>query len=164
MARAWYREAGGVTLSSLDPWTLPTIESDLSTLLALDLPKVMEVIGYDYAPEDQPYIVEVWVEKSTQDDILDQLCQRLHVNLVTSVGFRSITGAIKLLRRVRSFTKPTRVFYILDLDPAGDDMPVGGARQAEFWLQQHAWRPGQIDATGTHPNTSPRLCAATNPD
>jgi len=30
------------------------------------------------------------------------------------------------------------IFYISDFDPAGDGMPVGVARQLEFWLQQYA--------------------------
>jgi hypothetical protein len=138
MAKQWFRESRGVTLSHFSPWTLPAIESHLSTLLHLTLPEVIEVNGYDYAPEDQPYVVEVWVEKSTMDDVLTPLCQRLHVNLVTSVGFQSITGTIKMLRRIRSFDKPTRILYISDFDPAGDDMPVGVARQIEYWLQQYA--------------------------
>jgi hypothetical protein len=70
-----------VRLGERDPWTLPAIESDLSTLLDLALPDVEAVEGFDYAPEDQPYLVEVWVEKSTMDDVLTPLCQRLHVNL-----------------------------------------------------------------------------------
>ena len=119
MPHEWYRESRSVSLSLIERWTLPAIESDLSTLLDLALPEVEAVDGFDYAPEDQPYLVEVWVEKSTQDDILDPICRRLHVNLVTSIGFQSITGAIKMLRRVKQFDKPTRILYISDFDPAG---------------------------------------------
>jgi len=86
MPHEWFRESRSVRLGELDPWTLPAIESDLSTLLDLALPGVEAVEGFDYAPEDQPYLVEVWVEKSTMDDVLTPLCQRLHVNLVISPG------------------------------------------------------------------------------
>jgi hypothetical protein len=112
MPHELFREGRGVQLTELEDWTLPTIEADLGTLLNLAIPDVDEVIGYDYAAEDEPYLVEVWVEKSTMDDVLNPLCLRHHVNFVTSVGFQSITGAIKLLRRVRSFKKPARIFHI----------------------------------------------------
>ena len=50
--------------------------------------------GYMYAPSDQPYLVEIWIEKSTMDDVLLPLCEELHINLVTSAGFQSITSAV----------------------------------------------------------------------
>ena len=110
-------------------------------LLSLPLPTVDLINGYTYEAIDQPYQVEVWVEKSTMDDVLLPLCEDLHVNLVTSLGFQSITSAIRLLQRayeVMKLGKPTRIFYISDFDPAGDGMPVAVARQLEFWLQDFA--------------------------
>jgi hypothetical protein len=106
--------------------------------LRLSIPEVSEVHGYDYHATDQPYLVEVWVEKSTQNDVLMPISQRYAVNLVTSIGFQSISGAIQHLKRVRNLHKPSRIFYISDFDPAGDGMPVAVARQLEFWLQKHA--------------------------
>lgn len=130
-------------LTELDAWTLPWIESDLMALLSLPLPTVDAIDGYTYEAIDQPYQVEVWVEKSTMDDVLLPLCEAWHVNLVTSVGFQSITSAIRLLQRaykVMKLGKPTRIFYISDFDPAGDGMPVAVARQVEYWLQEFAPR------------------------
>jgi hypothetical protein len=49
-----------------------------------------------------------------------------------------MTGAINHLKRVVGLHKPSRIFYISDFDPAGDGMPVGVARQLEFWLQKYA--------------------------
>jgi hypothetical protein len=66
------------------------------------------------------------------------------MNLVTSVGFQSITSAIRLLERVRDVLRKVgpgvavRVFYVSDFDPAGDGMPVAVARQLEFYAKQHA--------------------------
>jgi hypothetical protein len=128
-------------LSALEDWLLPWIETDLSALLSLPFPTVEPIEGYTYGAVDQPYLVEVWVEKSTMDDVLLPLCEELHVNLVTSVGFQSITSAIRLLQRadkVMKLGKPTRIFYISDFDPAGDGMPVAVARQVEYWLQDFA--------------------------
>ena len=33
------------------------------------------------------------------DDVLLPLCEELHINLVTSAGFQSITSAVKVLQR-----------------------------------------------------------------
>ena len=98
------------------------------------------VQGYDPDDElDTAYLIELWIEKSTQDDILRPLCRELGITLVTSVGFQSITSAVKLLKdRVKKYGKPARIFYISDFDKAGDGMPVSVARQLEFWLPVYA--------------------------
>jgi hypothetical protein len=133
-----------VWLEALEEWTLPAIEHALASLIDLSLPGVDEVTGYDYHATDQPYHVELWIEKSTMDDVLVPICEELHVNLVSSLGFQSITGVIKLLQRVCELArickagKPARVFYISDFDPAGDSMPVAVARQVEFWVRDYA--------------------------
>jgi hypothetical protein len=141
MAPTGMRPSPTVQLTALEDWMLPWIESDLSALLSLPLPTVDLVNGYTYEAIDQPYLVEVWVEKSTMDDVLLPLCEALRVNFVTSVGFQSITSAIRLLQRASALVhlgRPTRIFYISDFDPAGDGMPVAVARQLEFWLQEYA--------------------------
>ena len=85
----------------------------------------------------QPYHLEIWVEKSTMDDVLLPLCRRYHVNLVTGLGFMSITSVIGLLNRIVQ-SGERRVLYISDFDPAGDGMPTAVARQIEYWLAHHA--------------------------
>jgi hypothetical protein len=44
----------------------------------------------------QDLLVEVWIEKSTQDDWLRSLCQRRGVNLVTGIGEQSETRSREL--------------------------------------------------------------------
>jgi hypothetical protein len=133
-----------VSLESLAAWSLPEIEHELASLINLSLPGIEEVTGYDYYATDQPYHCEIWVEKSTQDDVLLPICEELHVNLVSSLGFQSITGVVKLLQRVCELVricqagKPARILYISDFDPAGDGMPVAVARQIEFWIRDYA--------------------------
>jgi hypothetical protein len=141
MAPNGARRSPTAWLTALEPWRLPRIESNLMALLSLPLPTVDVIDGYTYEAIDQPYQVEVWVEKSTMDDVLLPLCAELHVNLVTSIGFQSITSAIRVLQRAHTIMqlgKPTRIFYISDFDPAGDGMPVAVARQLEYWLQEYA--------------------------
>jgi hypothetical protein len=106
------------------------------------LPKA-EVCGYDCYSSDQPYHLELWIEKSTMDDVLLPVCRRLDMNLVTGAGFQSITGLVNLLLRISRLPadKPTRIFYVSDFDPAGDHMPATAARQVEFYLPRYA--PGK---------------------
>jgi hypothetical protein len=130
----WPREA---TVELPDAWALPTITSQLADQLTLAWP-TPEISGYEYTAFDQPYLTEVWCEKSTMNDVLVPLCARYHATLVTGLGYLSITAIVALLRRVVALDKPTRLLYISDFDPAGTGMPVQVARQIEFWLDQYA--------------------------
>jgi len=116
---------------------MPEIKIDLAGDLSWTLPRFW-VSGYDYSDSLQPYHLEVWVEKSTMDDVLIPLCKQYGVNLVTGLGFMSITSVIDLLKRVNEANKPCRIFYISDFDPAGDGMPTAVARQIEYWLTTYA--------------------------
>jgi hypothetical protein len=141
--KLFMRGSGGhgpaaVALERLAWWSLPSIRTNLATDFWLPLPGIETVQGYDYDAGDQPYHVEVWIEKSTMDDVLEPVCRRLYANLITGEGFQSITNVVKLLQRVCELGKPARIFVISDFDPAGDSMPVAVARQAEFWLPEFA--------------------------
>ena len=122
---------------SFPAWQLPTIDVNLTGGLDWELPNIFPV-GYEYSENLQPYHLEIWIEKSTMDDVLIPLCKRLSVNLVTSVGFMSITSVIELLERVCSSAKPCRIFYISDFDPAGNGMLTAVARQIEYYLESYA--------------------------
>jgi hypothetical protein len=123
---------------SLD-WHLPTIEANLAEKLDEGLEEpYLSPTGYQYRNTLQPYHLEVWVEKSTMEDILVPLCERHATNLVTGVGDMSITAVVSLLGRVTALGKPARILYISDYDPKGVGMPVGVARKVEFWRQWYA--------------------------
>lgn len=87
-------------------------------------------------PDIQPYHLEVWVEKSTMNDVLEPVCERYEANLVTFEGEVSITACSDLVRRVQAAGKPARVFYISDFDPAGRSMPTATSRKVE-WMRHH---------------------------
>ncbi len=121
-----------------DPdWYLPTIEASIAYGVSFTIPSP-RVNGYGYSQADQAFHLEIWVEKSTQDDVLESVCTQYGVNLVTSLGFQSITSVIDLLERIRRSGKPARIFYVSDFDPAGDGMPTAVARQVEYWRQKYA--------------------------
>ena len=86
----------------------------------------------------QPYHIEIWCEKSTMDDILMPICERYGIDYVPSIGYNSITNIVKALRRLLSQKKPSRILYISDFDPAGDNMPRQVSRQIEFWGHYYA--------------------------
>jgi hypothetical protein len=123
--------------SERSPWAVPAVQNDLAWRADYRLP-APEVVGYDYDPADQPVLVELWIEKSTMNDILVPLCEVLNINFVPSIGFQSITNAVGLCQRASQHNKPVRVLYISDFDPAGAQMPVAVARQIEFWCETFA--------------------------
>ena len=83
---------------------------------------------------EQKYHVEVWAEKSTMNDVLQPLCERHAVNLVTGLGELSITQVVWLMSRIRP-EKPCRILYISDFDPAGKSMPVAVSRKIEKFVR-----------------------------
>lgn len=115
-------------------WGLPSLRfEDLSALhWSMDVPRVEGYEPDDYL--DRAYLIEVWIEKSTMDDILLPLSRDMGFRLVPSTGYQSISNAIKLLKRVRETGKLARIFYISDYDKAGRIMPIAVARQVEYWL------------------------------
>lgn len=120
-----------------DAPSLPTITANLNmprSLAELDL----MVDGYDYSPADQPFHLELWIEKSTANDLLLPICWKYGVTLQTGVGYLSVRRVIQMLERVYEHGKPTRILYISDFDPSGEGMPIQVARQSEFWLETYA--------------------------
>jgi len=118
-----------------DPsWNARSIEASIPTPW-LHIPDP-EILGYYATPGDQPCLVEVWIEKSTMNDELVPLCSSLGVNLVTSIGFQSITATVNLIKRALHSGKPARVLFIADHDPAGDGMAIAVARQAQYRIEQ----------------------------
>lgn len=95
------------------------------------------VSGYtDYDVNLQPYLLEVWVEKTTMNDVLEPLCHQYEANLVTGAGELSITATVDFLKRAQASNRPCRIFYISDFDPAGYGMPVSIARKIEYFVRE----------------------------
>jgi hypothetical protein len=111
-------------------WNDPEVEINAPDI---DKPSI-NVYGRTVS-EAQPYHCEIWVEKSTMNDVLLPIAERYGATLVTFEGEVSITSCYQLMRRIsQSGGKPTRIFYISDFDPAGNSMPVAMSRKVEFML------------------------------
>jgi hypothetical protein len=83
----------------------------------------------------QRYVVEIWCEKSTIDDLLMPLHRRYGLNIVTLTGESSDIRCQELVDRTIEHGKPVRVLYISDFDPGGRSMPVAAARKIEYRLR-----------------------------
>ncbi|RUU98602.1 hypothetical protein EOB36_23250 [Mesorhizobium sp. M6A.T.Cr.TU.017.01.1.1] len=115
----------------------PTFEYDLPDDIdpsAQLYPPDLSIAG-SKLPDGQPYLVELWVEKSTQNDILLPLANRFGVNLIVGVGEMSEVSARAAVERAIEANRPMRILYISDLDPGGRSMPAALARKIEFILR-----------------------------
>jgi len=124
-------------------YVLPKLP-ELGNIGYSDLPYLpdYEVRGYDDGIQ-QDYHLEIWVEKTTMNDVLEPLCRRYNVNLVTGAGEMSITSVVDFMARVRMSQRPARILYISDYDPAGLGMPISVARKIEFFQRRNG--DGDLD-------------------
>jgi hypothetical protein len=83
----------------------------------------------------QPYHLELWIEKSTMNDILIPIVKKYGATLMVASGHFSITNVKNLFTRVKDLDKPIRIFYIRDFDPAGETMPTAVARKIEWFIR-----------------------------
>lgn len=85
----------------------------------------------------QPYHLEIWVEKSTMNDIIHPIAQSYSANVVSGLGELSISRVNELIGRIVKDAggKPTRLFYISDFDPKGAHMPVSVSRKLEWFCR-----------------------------
>lgn len=81
------------------------------------------------------HYIEVWVEKSTMNDILVPICERYGVTLQTGVGEMSMTRVRKMIERITQLGRPARIFYLSDFDPGGLSMPLSVARKTEYAIR-----------------------------
>lgn len=86
-------------------------------------PKVSEEYGLSRW-KDQPYYVELWVEKDALAGFLSPLCERLGVGLVVSRGYTSYTFKQEAIQRFkeRDVEQYPVLLYLGDLDPSGYDI------------------------------------------
>jgi hypothetical protein len=85
----------------------------------------------------QRYHVEIWCEKTTVNDVLEPIAQRLGCNLITGSGELSLTACELVVERAIASGRPVRIVYVTDFDPAGRmSMPVAVARKIEHRLRR----------------------------
>jgi hypothetical protein len=112
-----------------------------------ELPAIESITRFPEPPElwvtkptiAQPRMIEIWIEKSTVNDVLDPIAEHYKINLVVGIGETSEVRCRELVARARAAgNKPVRILYVSDFDPGGDSMPVAAARKIEFWIRRLA--------------------------
>lgn len=102
------------------------------------LPRTVSYTLPEYEVEDyeadQRYHCEVWVEKSTVEDVLSTVCLVHRTNLMFAAGELSITQVYEAAARIAASKRPARIFYISDYDPKGTHMPVSAGRKLEWFI------------------------------
>lgn len=98
------------------------------------LPRTPRLEARGYTGTPQKYLLYVFAEKSTMDDVLHPICNQYRVNYVRGLGELSITSVVEYLSQVAAHGRPSRILYISDYDPAGIGMPISVARKIEFYL------------------------------
>lgn len=84
----------------------------------------------------QPYHLEIWIEKSTMNEVLMPLGEAYGINIATFVGEVSATACKSLVDRAIASGKPVRIAYISDFDPAGCGMPISAAVKIDFFAKK----------------------------
>jgi len=102
---------------------------DFSYRYSLDRPDLSAIAQYlqrstpvaTYYPVErpQPFHLELWVEKSTMNGILQPVCEQHNAVLVTFKGHASWGAAWKLCKRVVTDGRPAIVLYLSDMDASG---------------------------------------------
>jgi hypothetical protein len=119
--------------------TTASIETVGGSLYEMDLPEELglpELILEGFKAQ-QRYLVEIWTEKSGQNDVLAPLAKRYGVNLINFDGECSEIGCNDAIQRALAAKRPLRILYLSDFDPGGRSMPVAAARKIEFWLRHN---------------------------
>lgn len=75
--------------------------------------------------DGQKYYAELWVEKDALSGVLEPLAREFHVTLMVNRGYSSLSAMREAGRRFADKDQEgyiTRLFYLGDHDPSGEDM------------------------------------------
>lgn len=71
---------------------------------------------------DQPYHVEVWIEKEALTGVIAQICRQVEVPYFACRGYVSQSEMYASAQRLAALDKPVIVLHLGDHDPSGIDM------------------------------------------
>jgi hypothetical protein len=81
----------------------------------------------------QRYHLEIWIKKSTANEVLLPLGRQYGINVATFIGEVSATRCEELVARVIASGRSARILHVTDFDPAGRDMPISAAVKIDFF-------------------------------
>lgn len=94
-----------------------------------------EDIEFDI-PSRRPFHLELWIEKSTLNDIVYPIAEKYGMSLNIAGGQFSVTNVKDMFSRIKNLEKPVRIFYLRDFDPSGQTMPTAVARKIEWFIRK----------------------------
>ncbi|KKN69146.1 hypothetical protein LCGC14_0444350 [marine sediment metagenome] len=74
---------------------------------------------------EQPYHIEVWIEKDALIGVIQRICNELRINYFSCRGYTSLSAMWRAARRLRGHEndwKETVILHLGDHDPSGLDM------------------------------------------
>lgn len=91
-----------------------------------DSPKdILEAAAQRYKLDtraDQPYYIEVWIEKNALLGVIEPICQKLDVLYLPCIGYYSLSAMWRAANRFKIESKPSIIFHLGDHDPSGIQM------------------------------------------
>jgi hypothetical protein len=127
--------------TNFQTWPKENVDKNLEAIDSSDFKNVVtRALGNMFNPHLQMGVVmEIWIEKSSQNHIIKPLAAEFGMNTVVCEGETSITMAHEFMQRIAVYRKRTGikkfiVWYISDFDPAGRSMPKAFARKIEFMV------------------------------
>jgi len=72
--------------------------------------------------ENQPYNIEVWVEKQALEDVISKACSKYRINYFSCRGYVSQSAMWQASQRYLYLDKDTIIIHLGDHDPSGIDM------------------------------------------
>lgn len=133
-------------------------------LVEEDIDEILRDLPYSYAADfwaDQPYYVEVWVEKDALGSVVKRACSPFRVGYMACKGYLSVSEAYRAGKRMeaaRERGKQPLVIHLGDHDPSGIDMTRDNRDRLELlsgdWVEVRriALNRDQIDQYSPPPN------------
>ena len=109
---------------------------------------------------DQPFHVEVMVEKQALEGVLIPVCQELDINFTANKGYSSASAFYERGRQLGRLNKKIIVLYLGDHDPSGLDMTRDVSERLTMFAESRvtvkrlALNYSQVEALKPPPNTT----------
>lgn len=71
---------------------------------------------------DQPYLIEVWIEKDALVGVIEPICEELDIDYFACKGYVSLSEMWRAAGRYNYDGRPCKLLYLGDHDPSGLDM------------------------------------------
>ena len=144
-----YKNLGSVVndgrLAGLIDWdAIEDRTRNLRELSTWDSPQsIIDAVAYQYRVDiwaNQPYYVEVWIEKEALAGVFERVCNEMRVPFFCARGYNSQSeqwAAGRRLRRIMAGGRKALILHFGDHDPSGLDMTRDNRDRLEMFTAPH---------------------------